>query len=285
MLLAGPLIAAQHVVVVIDDSGSMSNRMRAKGRTKKIDAARNAMTTVLSRLPDEAEVGVLALNAGWLLPLGPVSADEMSATVKGLRASGGTPLGATIKTGADALLRKRAEAHYGTYRLLIVTDGEASDRRLVDSYVPDIMARGILVDVIGVDMKSDHSLATRVHSYRRADDPTALATAIAAALAESDDEPNSAVESDFELLADFPAELAPVMLTALATDNNDPIVGGGVEVTSSGKVSFRPPQPSSSASGSTTWRGLGTMLGMCCLLTVVVIGVTLVAFIKVVTRR
>ena len=190
-LLACQLFASQYVVVVMDDSGSMDNRMRSR-RVRKIDAARDAMRTVLSRVSTDAEVGVLGLNGGWILPLGPVDQAGIASAAGRLQARGGTPLGASMKTATDALLNRRAERHYGSYRLLIVTDGEAGDRNLVDAYLPDIMSRGILVDVIGVDMRSDHSLATRVHSYRRADDPDALATAIKEALAESSDEQNVA---------------------------------------------------------------------------------------------
>jgi uncharacterized protein YegL len=284
--LIGPLLASQHVVVVMDDSGSMADRMRSNRRVRKIDAARDAIRTVLSRVPDEGHVGVLALNRGWILPLGPVDQDQIESAVKQLRAQGGTPLGASMKIATDGLLSARASERYGTYRLVIVTDGEAGDRELVDAYLPDIMSRGVLVDVIGVDMQADHSLATRVPSYRRADDPDALTKAIEEALAESDNSEPIAGESDFELLADFPAEMAPVMLSALTTSRDEPIVGGGVVVNESGHVTFSPsPRSGSSGGVRISSSTLTSTLGMLCLISVVVIGVTLVAFLKVISRR
>ena len=77
-----------------------------------------------------------------------------------------------MKQGADALLDARKKQFgYGTYRLLVVTDGETDDAGLVDGYTPDIISRGITIDAIGVEMQSQHTLATMVHSYRSADDP------------------------------------------------------------------------------------------------------------------
>ena len=165
-VLVGSVWAAQIVVVVLDDSGSMSDPMRSDRRVRKIDAAKNALRVVLETLPADAQVGVVALNAGsrgdhWILPLGKVDRSKLDQATARIRASGGTPLGEFMKVGADALLSKREEMRYGEYRLLIVTDGEASDEHLLDRYLPDIMARGIVVDVIGVDMQSEHSLATQ----------------------------------------------------------------------------------------------------------------------------
>ena len=76
-----------------------------------------------------------------------------------------------MKKGADTLLKARKSQYgYGSYRLLVVTDGEASDPGLVERFTPDIISRGIITDVIGVDMNKAHTLATKVHSYRSAND-------------------------------------------------------------------------------------------------------------------
>jgi uncharacterized protein YegL len=208
MLLAGSVLAAQKVVVVVDDSGSMANRMRRES-VRKIEAAKQALSVVLQKLPEDAEVGVLALNNGWIIPLqNNLSRSQIQQQVNQLRARGGTPLGVRMKEATDELLKLRDSDVYGDYRLIVVTDGEASDQDLLDQILPDIMSRGLLVDAIGVDMASEHSLATQVHSYRRADDPESLKEAIASALAESDAADVVGGESDFELLAGFPADLA-----------------------------------------------------------------------------
>ena len=220
--------AGQNVVVVVDDSGSMKDRMRSpQGRLPKIEAAKQALITVLEQLPDDAKVGVVLLNgkvdrSPWLLPLGPVDVTKTRQAIRSVRAKGGTPLGQFMKVASDALLELRDKEHYGSYRLLIVTDGEAGDNNLVESYLPEIKGRGITVDVIGVAMNSDHSLATKVHSYRRADNPESLTTAIREVFAETSST-GDAGESDFELLEGLPMECASAALLALAEEVNIPI--------------------------------------------------------------
>lgn len=219
--------ADQYVVVVLDDSGSMNDEMRSVS-TGKMDAAREALQTVLADMPDEAEVGVLALNStvngsNWIAPLGPVDRATIRQRIASIRAEGSTPLGAAMKDATDALLAARNKQVYGIYRLLIVTDGEASDQELVERYLPEIKARGVVTDVIGVDMSGDHSLATQVNAYRRADDPGSLRQAIAQVFAETSDQDATAGESDYDLLAGLNDEVAAAAVTSLSTTSNQPI--------------------------------------------------------------
>ena len=220
-----PAAAGQNVVVVLDDSGSMGDKMRRKGGTTKIAAAKSALVSVLETLPNDARVGVVTLNGSpaWAVPFGPVDMESTRRAIMGIRARGGTPLGRFMKVGGDALLEARKQDHYGSYRLLIVTDGEAGDRRLVKRYLPDILARGLTVDVIGVDMADRHSLATQVHSYRRADDPNMLATAVREVFAETSATATDAGQSDFDLLEAIPSECASAALLALSETGNHPI--------------------------------------------------------------
>ena len=225
-------VADQYVVVVLDDSGSMDDSMRtASGqRVRRIEAAKSALVSVLSKLPENTQVGILALNSevagsNWIVPFGPVvDSSELVNNVTKLRAQGGTPLGAYLKKASDRLLEARGQAVYGNFRLLIVTDGEANDGKLVDAYLPEILARGLMVDVIGVDMESDHSLATRVHNYKRADDDRALREAITEVFAETADDGQDAGE-EFEILAGLPDEFAPKAIEALTRRKDNPIEG------------------------------------------------------------
>ena len=182
---------------------------------------------MLEQLPADANVGVALLNgtvnkSPWVIPLGPVDIEATRNMMQAVRAKGSTPLGRFMKVGTDALLAARDKESYGSYRLLIVTDGEAGDPRLIERFLPEIKARGITVDVIGVNMQSDHSLATRVHSYRRADNPESLTAAIREVFAETSSA-TDADESDFELLEGLPPECASAALTALSTIENAPI--------------------------------------------------------------
>ena len=228
VLAAVPAYADQNVVVVLDDSASMNQSMRNNRRLAKMQTAKDALLTVLESLPAETRIGIVLLNGGWgsdrwVYPLAPVDTARLRAGIQRIRAHGGTPLGARIKDGCDTLLALRGKEHYGSYRLLIVTDGEASDGDLVERYLPDILSRGIWVDVIGVDMASDHSLATQVHAYRQADNPRDLIGAIREFTAEFSDDDPDANQADVELLAAFPAEVATAALEALAQPRNHPI--------------------------------------------------------------
>ena len=217
------------MVVILDDSGSMGDPMGRRRRPTRMDAAKEALITVLQQLPDDAHVGVATLNrrvrgqGPWIVPLGPVDFETAREAINQVRANGGTPLGEFLKLGADALLDKRAKDHYGHFRLLVVTDGEANDGALLESYLPDVLARGITVDVIGVDMDSDHSLATKVHSYRRADDPEALSTAVQEVFAETTGASTADGSDDFALLQPLPDDVAQAVLAALAESGNEPI--------------------------------------------------------------
>lgn len=222
--------AEQNVIVVVDDSGSMDDRMQtAEGRKRRIEVAKQALIGVLQDLPPNTRVGVLALNSqvnrsSWIVPFGTGDPGEWAERIDSLRASGGTPLGEFMKVAADELLSVRQKQLYGNYRLLIVTDGEANDQRLLDAYLPDVLSRGLTVDVIGVDMQGDHSLATRVHNYRRADDAKALEQALQEVFAEtvSDGQDD---ETDFDLLAALPEGFAEQAIEALASQGNQPIGG------------------------------------------------------------
>ena len=172
ILVPAPLefcAAGQNVVVVLDDSGSMKEQMRTpRGEVRRIDAAKQALKKVLSSLPADTQVGVLALNtqvagSNWVVPLGPANPERWRGKIDAIRAAGGTPLGQYIRNAADELLKLRAAEKYGIYRMLVVTDGEANDGQLLDAILPDVLSRGLVMDVIGVDMQAQHSLATRAH--------------------------------------------------------------------------------------------------------------------------
>ena len=144
---ATPIAAASdHVVIILDDSGSMNESMQGT-RIRKMDGAKRALTQVIEQIPESTKVGILLLNGAkaanhWLVPLGPLDKNLAQAKVKSISAGGGTPLGEAMRIAADQLLQARAKAVYGTYRLIVVTDGEATDKELLEQYLPDVLSRG-----------------------------------------------------------------------------------------------------------------------------------------------
>lgn len=221
-----PLFAQENVVIVLDDSGSMNDRM-SNGQTR-IEAAKKALVKVLKQFGRETKLGILLLNGvysteRWIVPLEPLSPADAIRKVEALYASGGTPLGERMREGADALLQLREKQKYGTYRLLIVTDGEANDARLLNAFLPDVLSRGLIVDAIGVDMRQDHSLARQVHSYRRADDDVALDKALQEVFAERVETSRPGSEDEYALLDSIEAGMVEQILAELAKPNNAPI--------------------------------------------------------------
>ncbi len=224
--------AQQVVVVVLDDSGSMNESMRTKtGRSSKMDAAKNALVKVVNTLPDDTKLGIVLLNGNagtkQVVPLGPLDRPSATQKITRLRAGGGTPLGTAMQAAADDLIAYRKQKIYGTYRLIIITDGQANDPELVSRFTPMILTRGISMDVIGVDMPNTHQLASQVHSYRSVDDAESFEQAVSEILAEPQDEQDAA--EDFELIAQLPDQLASEAIAALASVNNTPITRSPID--------------------------------------------------------
>ncbi len=297
-----PLRAAvdQVVVVLLDDSGSMRQRMRTdQGTQQRIEVAKEALARVVSQLPANAQLGILMLNQNqrgnrWLVPLGPIDANQAVNRIRQIRADGGTPLGASIKSAADALLEARQRKVYGEFRLLVVTDGEASDPDLLANFLPDILSRGLTLDVIGVDMSANHSLADRAHSYRKADDASSLEKALQEVFAESNGSNDLMVDGQdsFGILQGLPddADFSREILTALASPSNNEIHGfvshtePPAEATPLG--SNQPINPGgSSTSAVDSLIGVMAMIPCCMSLLILVLVVTVVLRSKSKRRR
>lgn len=226
LVLAAPCFADQlNVVVVFDGSGSMGETFsKSSDRITKMDAAKAALIQILSQLPANSNLGVVVFSNsidGWLINLGPVDKKELAAKINSVQDGGGTPLGKYMRIGANALLELRAKQKHGTYKLIIVTDGESSD----DAETPlsgkyGILSKGIKVECIGVDMRSNHSLATKV-PYRSAESAEQLKSAVKAVLAESTGKNDHS--EDYDMIAPLPPEVAAAALQALSEYDNEPI--------------------------------------------------------------
>ena len=221
--------AADNIVIVLDGSGSMG-RPLAGANTDRMTAAQAALKQVLETVPRETRIGLLVFSAkgvedDWVYPLGPRDDAKLIEAINRPRPGGGTPLGAYLKKGADRLLEERARQFgYGTFRLLVVTDGEAGDQNLVERFTPEVIARGITVDVIGVAMDRRHTLATRVHSYRSANDPASLTRALSEVFGEIGGRGQDVAGAEaFAELNAIPGEVAQAMIQALSASGNQPI--------------------------------------------------------------
>lgn len=223
------LLLQKNVVVILDASGSMRDQMSSS--LSKMKVAKTALWEVLKRLPEDTNIGLLVYGAtniknGWAYPLAHRHDATLQRAIDYPKPYHDTPLGAFIKKGADSLLQQRAKQKgYGYYRLLIVTDGKATDPKLVEKYLPEVLARGIRVDIVGIKMKAEHDLAKRVHSYRNGSDLNSLKKALTEAIAEADLEgSDTAAREAYNEIAPLPNELIRAMLKALCEERpNHPI--------------------------------------------------------------
>lgn len=222
-------VYTDNVMIVLDASGSMNGEMTdAKGRmVKKMDAAKAALLEVLRHVPATTHVGVLVFSASnvrdpWVYPLGPRDDNALARAINLPQAHGQTPLGTYMTMAKERLLKARKEQFgYGTSRLLVVTDGEANNEPgdLVDRCVTELLTGGVTVDVIGVYMSGQHTLATKVHSYRAANNPEALERAVREVFAEvgAKSDTGTASAAVFRELSGIPTEVASAAIQALAS--------------------------------------------------------------------
>jgi uncharacterized protein YegL len=226
LFLASPSFAADNVVVLLDTSGSMDERI---GNVSKMKAAQEALCGVVDRAGPNMHIGVITFQ-GWIANLGPVNKESLKQAIRATRASGGTPLGKYIKDAGDALIEARKrDKGLGTFTLVIATDGEATDGDLMDKNIVHCKARGLVIKTIGVGMKDDHALAKSSKVYMRANDPESLKNALNVAVAEVGGGDGSVSDEDFRTIAPLDPKLCGHVITAL-TSPSDTAIGEPVPV-------------------------------------------------------
>lgn len=119
------------VMVVLDASGSMK---QADAPGPRIDAAKKAVGALVDALPDDARVGLTVYGTGTgssdaeraagckdirrLVPVSPVDRAAFGTAVAGIKASGYTPIGQSLRAAAAALPAE------GGRSIVLVSDGE-----------------------------------------------------------------------------------------------------------------------------------------------------------------
>lgn len=155
-----PAAASPKVELVLDVSGSM--RTRDIDGESRISAAKKAFNDVLDAVPEEVELGIRTLGAGYpgddrkvgckdteqLYPVGPLDRTEAKTAVATLAPTGWTPIGPALLGAADDL-----DGGDATRRIVLITDGEDTCGPLDPCEVArDIAARGIhlVIDTLGL---------------------------------------------------------------------------------------------------------------------------------------
>ena len=139
--------------IVLDDSGSMGS---------EIGDAKTAVVSALSEMAPKDRLTVIGLNSREIIPF--MTVEEAQGVLPGRLADvisdGGTPLTRAVQASRQALAQEAAVAGgFGTYRILVTTDGQAADAVALEVEIEDIAANTpIQVATIGVGIKGGHVL-------------------------------------------------------------------------------------------------------------------------------
>ena len=156
------------ILLVLDASGSMKGD--DPSGTTKLTAAKKALSTAISALPDDAQVGLRVYGATYpgkdktkscvdtqlAHPIGPLDVEGLTKQIDAVKAQGDTPIAYSLEKAVDDL------GSEGKRHIILVSDGEencdpdpcAVVRKLVDKDV------SIQVDTVGyaVDTKARNQL-------------------------------------------------------------------------------------------------------------------------------
>lgn len=153
----------------------------------KLKGAKQAVEKFLEKVPSDVNLGLYIFDDRGereVLPLGPGQRDQFLSAINRVEASGGTPLAAAMRFGTDRLIEQfKKQLGYGEYRLIIVTDGIASDMQKASIYA---IQYGIPIYAIGLCMKGNHPLRQYAISYRAANNYEDLERALEETVAESE---------------------------------------------------------------------------------------------------
>jgi len=166
--------------IVLDDSGSMGS---------DIVAARAAVIAAVASMQPDDRVTVIALNAQEVIPF--MSASDAASVLPErlalVESTGSTPLTRAFRSSRDALANEAAvTGGFGTFRILVTTDGAADDNDALESEIEDIArTTPIQIATIGVGIRGRHVLRrSDLAAFVAIDNVNELADALRSAIAE-----------------------------------------------------------------------------------------------------
>ena len=178
---------------IFDGSGSMSESLnkQCKGDRRfgsRLEGAKWAVEQFLPLMPHDVNLGLWIFDSygnSERVLLGSDNRDKFLAEVQKTRAGGNTPLTESIEQGVNRLVEQRdKQLGYGEFRLIVVTDGQATGRPLPQA-VDYARERHIPIYTIGLCIGEKHELRKYSVSYRAADSIEALKHGLEETLAET----------------------------------------------------------------------------------------------------
>ena len=188
-----PNLLANNYYLIVDTSGSMNDRGCSGGKTK-LAVAKKALEQFVSKLPGNANIGLLIFNKGKAteqVPLGSNTQTSIINAIKSVRkGGGGTPLGTAIRAGYISLTHQaQAQLGYGEYHLVVITDGYADTGNKPDEVVKNMLSgSAVNLHTIGFCIDENHALNLPGYTiYKSAGNPQALMDGLDSVLAEAPD--------------------------------------------------------------------------------------------------
>lgn len=172
---------ARNFYVVFDGSGSMDERPPQADTFKtKLEGAKWAMHKFVEGLPDDVNLGLYVFDkhgSREVLTLGPNHKAAFLEQVDAVSADNSTPLGASIETGVKALKTQYLrQLGYGEFRLVVVTDGHATDS--INRGVKAAEANHFPIYTIGFGIGQTHQLRQYSRLYQDAENAEQLKQAL-----------------------------------------------------------------------------------------------------------
>ncbi len=164
--VTGDVSTARNIYVVYDNSGSMNQAFRAQaGKNRfnsKIEGANWAVHEFIKTVPDDVNLGLMVFSeygGREIVPLGTGNRQVFLKAIDGVKTDQRTPLGEAIKAAADRLTAKyKDQFGCGEFRLVVVTDGEATGKVTVAEAVQYADSYGWPIYTIGLDVNDSHEL-------------------------------------------------------------------------------------------------------------------------------
>jgi len=178
---------------IFDGSGSMSESLnkQCKGDRRfgsRLEGAKWAVEQFLPLVPRDVNLGLWIFDASGnseRVVLSPDNREKFLTEVQKTKAGGNTPLTESIEQGVSRLVQQRdKQLGYGEFRLIVVTDGQATGRPLPQA-VAYARERHIPIYTIGLCIGENHELRKYSVSYRAADSIQALKHGLEETLAET----------------------------------------------------------------------------------------------------
>jgi Ca-activated chloride channel homolog len=189
---SGAASCQRNFYVIFDGSGSMrhppahASDSADKNFSSKAEGAKWAVHEFMAKVPDDVNLGLFVFDrngARQVLPLAAGNREKFLSAVDEVQPRNDTPLGRAIARGVTELSAQyKKQLGYGEFRLIVLTDGEATDN--LTAGVNAAARNKIPIYTIGFDMGETHALRKHSVSYRAADSAAEVEKALEAAGAE-----------------------------------------------------------------------------------------------------